>query len=181
MVPATLVGYKFIGSHGVPPERRERPDGGEISWVVDAVLGASRVLVAVAARSLASVDPDVTLPQFRALVVLASRGVLQPAALADVLGVHPSTATRMCDRLVAKGLITREVSSTNRREVVIGLTPRGRRVVDSVNRRRRKEITAIIESVSKSQRASMVRSLRVFADAAGEVPEEGWPLGWADQ
>ena len=70
--------------------------------VVDAVLRASRVLVAVAVRSLAAVDHDVTLPQYRALVVLASRGPQRPSALAEALAVHPSTITRLCDRLVAQ-------------------------------------------------------------------------------
>ena len=41
--------------------------------LTDALLTASRALVAVAARSLAAVDDDVTLPQYRALVVLASQ------------------------------------------------------------------------------------------------------------
>jgi hypothetical protein len=44
--------------------------------LVDAVLGASRALVAVAARSLAGVDGDVTLAQYRVLVELAARGPL---------------------------------------------------------------------------------------------------------
>ncbi|MEX1009430.1 MAG: MarR family transcriptional regulator [Acidimicrobiia bacterium] len=138
-------------------------------------------MVAVAARSLVDVDRDVTLPQFRALIVLASRGGLNPGAFADALGVHVSTATRMCDRLVAKGLISREVPRTNRREIVLALTPRGRRIVDSVTRRRRTEIARIVKSVPKSQRASMVRALRAFGDAAGEPPVEGWSLGWVEE
>ena len=158
-----------------------RADRREIGEVVDGVLRASRVLVAVAARSLVDVDRDVTLPQFRALVVLASRGPLNPGAFADVLGVHVSTATRMCDRLVAKGLISREVPPANRREVALALTPSGRRIVDSVTRRRRKEIARIVESVPKSQRASMVRALRTFGDAAGEPAVEGWALGWVEE
>jgi DNA-binding MarR family transcriptional regulator len=158
-----------------------RTDRSEIVEVVDGVLRASRVLVGVAARSLVDVDRDVTLPQFRALVVLASRGQLQPGAFAETLGVHVSTATRMCDRLVAKGLISREVSPANRREITLALTPRGRRIVDSVTRRRRKEIARIVESVPKSQRASMVRALRAFGDAAGELPVEGWSLGWVEE
>ena len=48
----------------------------DVTEIVDAVLRASRVLVAVAARSLVGVDREVTVPQFRALVVLASRGAL---------------------------------------------------------------------------------------------------------
>src|SRR5436190_21503242 len=107
---------------------------GDASDVVDAVLRASRVLVAVAVRSLAAVDRAVTLPQYRALVVLASRGAQRPTVLAEARGVHPSTITRVCDRLVVKGLIPRGVSLANRREVTIALSPSGRRPVDSVTR-----------------------------------------------
>jgi len=149
--------------------------------IVDAVLHASRALVAVAARSLVGVDADVTLPQFRALVVLASHGPLNPGRLAASLGVHSSTVTRMCDRLVAKDLITRDVPATNRREVEIVLTRRGRKIVESVTRGRRAEIQRIVESVPDAERASMVRALHAFGDAAGELPEEGWALGWNEE
>jgi hypothetical protein len=76
---------------------RRDGDGGERDALVDAVLGASRALVAVAARSLATVAEDVTLAQYRALIELASRGPQRLADLATALGVEPSTATRMCD------------------------------------------------------------------------------------
>ena len=75
--------------------------------LVDAVLNASRVLVAIAARSLADVGEEVTLTQYRSLVVLASRGPQGVAALAEAVSVAPPTASRMCDRLVKKGLVTR--------------------------------------------------------------------------
>ena len=51
------------------PDAQVAPDE-----LVDTVLAASRALVAVAARSLAAAGDDVTLPQYRALVVLAARG-----------------------------------------------------------------------------------------------------------
>ena len=47
--------------------------------VTDAVLRASRALVGVAARSLAEVEDTVILPQFRALVVLASANAREEA------------------------------------------------------------------------------------------------------
>src|SRR5215470_9254545 len=99
----------------------------ELEDVVDAVLRASRALVAVAARSIAQADESVTLPQFRTLVALAARGAQNVGELADEIGVHPSTCTRMCDRLVGKGLIDRAVSAQSRREVEVHLTPAGRR------------------------------------------------------
>src|SRR5688572_26722022 len=99
--------------------------GDELDGVVDGVLRASRALVAVAARSIAEVDDAVTLPQFRTVVALASKGPQKVGALADELGVHASTATRMCDRLVRRGLIDRETSLASRREVIVRLTAEG--------------------------------------------------------
>ncbi|HEY2215680.1 MAG TPA: hypothetical protein VGH31_11530, partial [Acidimicrobiales bacterium] len=53
--------------------------------MVDAVLSASRVLVAIAARSLADAGEEVTLTQYRSLVVLASRGPQGVAELAEAV------------------------------------------------------------------------------------------------
>src|ERR1700745_1711626 len=85
------------------PDAQVAPDE-----LVDTVLAASRALVAVAARSLAAAGDEVTLPQYRALVVLAARGPQGTAELAAALAVNPSTATRMCDRLGGQGLIRRQ-------------------------------------------------------------------------
>jgi hypothetical protein len=63
--------------------------------MVDAVLSASRVLVAIAARSLADPDEEVTLTQYRSLVVLASRGPQSMATLAEAVAVTPATASRL--------------------------------------------------------------------------------------
>ncbi|WP_338051888.1 MarR family transcriptional regulator [Pseudonocardia acidicola] len=145
--------------------------------LIDAVMSASRALVAVAARSLAAVDEEVTLPQYRALVVLGQRGALRPADLATALAVTPSTATRMCDRLVAKGLIGRERSDTDRREVRVGLSAGGRTVVDEVTRRRRAELGRLLGALPADRHAAVVAALRSFADAAGEVPEPDWAAG----
>jgi DNA-binding MarR family transcriptional regulator len=153
----------------------------EIDDVVDAVLRASRVLVSVAARSLAGISDTVTLPQYRALVVLASRGPQNAGALADALGVHVSTLTRLCDRIVKKGLIARRESSSNRRQVELSLTTRGRRLVRSVTERRRREIAAIVARVPRSGRAAMVRALQTFGDAAGETAETAWLPGWSEE
>ena len=147
--------------------------------VVDAVLRASRVLVAVAARSLAAIDHDVTLPQYRALVVLAGRGPLRPTELAEALAVHPSTITRLCDRLVARRLVQRATSPANRREVSIRLTTKGRRLVDAVTDRRRHEIAAIAAGIPERERAATVRALHALGEAASEPDDAAWFTGGA--
>jgi DNA-binding MarR family transcriptional regulator len=148
--------------------------------VVDGVLRASRALVAVAARSIAQADDTVTLPQYRALVALAARGPLNMGAVAGELGVHSSTATRMCDRLVAKGLIERAMSPVSRREVTVRLAPEGRRLLQRVTASRRREIGEIVAKVPEALREAMVDALQAFSDAAGEVPDQAWAAGWSD-
>jgi hypothetical protein len=49
------------------------PSHTDSDMVTEALLTASRALVAVAARTLAAVDESVTLPQYRVREVLASR------------------------------------------------------------------------------------------------------------
>ena len=72
----------------------------------DAVLLASRSLIAIATQSLGQAAEDTTLAQYQALVVRwHRRGPHEMSDLAQQLGVRAvDGAGRMCDRLVRKGL-----------------------------------------------------------------------------
>ncbi|MFC8371057.1 MULTISPECIES: MarR family winged helix-turn-helix transcriptional regulator [unclassified Streptomyces] len=164
---------------------REEPPGGardDVEAVTRAVLTASRLLVAVSARSLAAVEDRVTLPQFRMLMVLSTRGATKLVTLADLLHVAPSTAMRMVDRLIAAGLADRQTNPANRRETLLRLTDEGRHTVEDVTARRRAEIAAIVERLAPRQRAALVGALTAFNEAGGEPPAtepQPYPLGWA--
>jgi DNA-binding MarR family transcriptional regulator len=145
----------------------------------DAILTASRVLVAVAARSLTAAGEDITLNQYRALVVLCGRGPQTMSALAEELECSPSAATRLCDRLVRKNLVDRTRAGSNRREVVVDVTPAGTALVDAVTQHRRRDIARIVARMPSGSRAELVDALNAFAAAAGEPPEQSWWLGWA--
>jgi DNA-binding MarR family transcriptional regulator len=142
---------------------------------VDAVLTASRSMVAVATRSLGAAAEETTIAQYRALVVLASRGPQRLVDLAEALDVAPSTAGRMCDRLVRKGLIRRHRARADRRAVQVSVTPAGRRVVDEATTRRRALIAEILAKLPLPAQQAVAQALREFADAAGEVPDSEWP------
>ncbi len=142
---------------------------------VDAVLTASRVLVALATRSLGSAAEETTIAQYRALVVLASRGPQRMVDLAGALGVTPSTAGRMCDRLLRKGLIRRHRARADRREVQVSITAAGREVVDAATTRRRDLLAEILGRLPAAQQSAVAEALRAFADAAGEIPDSQWP------
>jgi DNA-binding MarR family transcriptional regulator len=146
--------------------------------MVDAVLSASRVLVAIAARSLADAGEEVTLTQYRSLVILASRGPQSVAALADAVAVTSPTASRLCERLVRKGLVRRRTDRHDRRQVRIVLTEAGRDLIDTVTERRRQEIADLLASVPAEIQRSAVAALRQLTASAGEVPEQDWSSGW---
>ena len=142
---------------------------------VDAVLTASRTLVAVATSSLGAAAEDTTIAQYRALVVLASRGPQRMTDLAAALDVTPPTAGRMCDRLLRKGLIRRHRARSDRRAVQVSVTAAGRQVVDQATARRRALIAAILGTLPAAQQSAVASALRAFAAAAGEIPDSQWP------
>ena len=146
---------------------------------VDAVLTASRALVAVATRSLGAAAEDTTIAQYRALVVVASRGPQRMVDLAGALDVTPSTAGRMCDRLARKGLVRRHRARADRRVVQVSITPAGRQVVDQATARRRVLLAAILAKLPAEQQLAVAAALASFAAAAGEVPDSEWPEGVA--
>lgn len=138
----------------------------DLDSVVKGFLVASRALVGIAARSLAEVD--VTLPQFRALVVLSSRPRTTVSDLAATLDIHPTTATRLTDRLVRKRLVRRAEVAEDRRVTRLHLTAAGAEIVRSVTDRRRRHIAEIVRRMPRDRWAAANDALAAFAAAAGE-------------
>lgn len=137
----------------------------------DAVLTSSRALLGVVARSLAPALEEVTLPQFRVLVILSSSPApVRSGALAEAVGVHASTFSRNADRLAAGGWVRRVENPASRRETLIELTPQGARLVALVTRRRRAEIRRILGDLPPEQLPLVEAAFEAFAGATGEPP-----------
>lgn len=78
---------------------------------------------AVAATGLQAVD-------LLTLQLLATRGRVLSATLAQLLGVQPSAVTPVTTRLVGSGLVSREQDRCDRRRWWLTLTPQGRNTLD---------------------------------------------------
>ncbi len=165
---------------GSTPRAGDGTSTSDIDELVTAVLTGSRVLVGVSARSLAAVEGRLTITQFRTLVVLDTNPGTNLNGLADELAVNSSTAMRMIDKLLAAGLVTRGENPNNRREVVLGLTDEGRRLVTTVTRRRRAEIARIVTKIPPEQRDALVDALHALTTAASEpeLPAQNGPIAW---
>jgi len=135
--------------------------------VVDAVLAANRLFVAVASRALAGIRQDVTMPQFRVLVLLGQAGQMTVAQLAADLEVVPSTVTRMCDRLLAKRLISRRIDRQDRRRAVLALSAVGEQLLAESTRRRAAEITRLLAAIPADEHARVAEALRTLVAAGG--------------
>jgi long-chain acyl-CoA synthetase len=103
------------------------------------------VLVRLARQvELAAAAVDLTLPQYRILVILGE-GKEAASVLAEKLAVSRPSVTGVVDGLVARGLVERAHDADDRRRVGHELTDEGRRVLASADtevERRLEEITA---------------------------------------
>lgn len=164
-----------------PIRQRDHGRDTDLGGHVDAVLRASRVLVGIAASSIAAVEDAITVPQLRILVIIDTRGPLGLGAVADALGVNPSNASRACDRLMRAGLLSRSVSLADRRSITLTLTGIGQELVDSVNDHRRAAIGDVLEKMSPLDRERVADALADFAAAAGEPSGHSFlGLFWPD-
>lgn len=145
---------------------------------VQSTLVASRALTGVVARSMGNALDQVSLPQFRILVLLAASGPLRTGVLAERTGVHPSTLTRTADRLVRGGWVRRVDNPMSRREVLVELTDNGAALVGEVMASRKAQVAEILSRVSRAQHQVIVAGFTAFAEAAGEPsPQDLLVLG----
>jgi DNA-binding MarR family transcriptional regulator len=143
----------------------------EVSDDDQVLLGAVRAMVALSVRATASLPVEVSSAQLRALTILHRAGTTNLADLTQQLGVVASAASRLCDRLVAAGLVLRAPSAHTRREIDLRLTPTGERLISEVNERRIQAMHAILASIPAPRRVTVLRALATFAAAADAEAE----------
>jgi DNA-binding MarR family transcriptional regulator len=148
---------------------------------VDAVLGLSRALAAVAARSLGHLAENLTLAQYWALVELSARGPQTVPDLATNLGVDAAAATKMCEVLARKRLVCRRRSKNGAKGTLVLATLVGRDLVDEVTAVRRAELAGILTGLPPADHSRVLAAFATFASAAGLMPgvwpplEAAWP------
>ena len=130
---------------------------------------ATRDLAGVALRSIDQLGDDLSLPQFRLLLVVYDNGPCSSIEVARAMGLAPSSVTRLADRLTESGHVLRRVDPANRTMVILDLSPSGQSLARKVIRRRRRELTALLEHLDPDVRAVCAQGLRdLHAQIGGE-------------
>lgn len=127
-----------------------------------------QISVARFSARMAEAGLDVTSVQFAALATVHDRPGIDQATLAGLIAHDRVTIGGVVDRLVAKGLVLREVSPRDRRARVLKLSAEGRDVLDRVRRAATLVQSDILEGLSPEERETFVGLLRKATDAGNE-------------
>lgn len=104
--------------------------------------------------------PDLSVPQFRALVFLNRNRDASLSALAEFLGLSLPTASRLVEGLVQKSLVDRRTPHGNRRLIALTVNARGRRTVAAARRATVRRLAEVVASLRDDERAAIQSALR---------------------
>ncbi len=120
---------------------------------------------------------DVTMPQAKLLYLLGAAGELHMSDLVARLGTSPATISGLVDRLVDHGLATRRDDPSDRRQVVVGLTPAGIDFLGrfrELNARQLRDLLAVLDDAGMDHVRAALDALNVAADRL--VPDANDPV-----
>ena len=127
------------------------------------------VLLEACERAVEEVGSTVPPVQLRALLVIEGAGSLNLNRLARLLGASPSAASRLCDRMQAAGLVSRDRAILSRREIVLVPTESGRRLAEWVRGRRQAALEGLLNSMSPEGRQELARGLTELSAATAHA------------
>jgi DNA-binding MarR family transcriptional regulator len=97
-------------------------------------------------------DVELSPQDGRALVTLSGRGPITMTDFSELLGVPLSTATRMVERLIEKGLATRSRIEDDRRVVRVDLSEEGKKLNEKFAEHRRAIGNAMLSPLTHGER-----------------------------
>jgi len=108
---------------------------------------------------------EITPQQADALELIEARGVVSTSALALLLGIDPSTASRNLAGLQRAGLIARKRDAEDGRQTDVRLTPKGKRVVEGVTTDALQAFNTLIERIPRAERQRIGEAIEILARA----------------
>ncbi|MEU4779155.1 MarR family transcriptional regulator [Micromonospora sp. NPDC023633] len=137
-----------------------------------AVGAAAEALVGVLDSAVSRHQMAVSPTQLRVLSLISGRPETNVNGLAELLDVVPSSASRLCDRLEAVGLLRRVPDPRDRREVRLVPTPAAETLLRELQERRHRAVQAVLDRMPGRAQHELLLALVAFERAAAAAPVE---------
>ncbi|MDP2660189.1 MAG: MarR family transcriptional regulator [Dehalococcoidia bacterium] len=122
-------------------------------------------------------EVDLTMPQLKALFVVAMSNGVTMTQLAHSVRMTLSTATGVADRLIAQCLVSRENDPGDRRLVLLHATKTGAELVDRLTQVGQDYFRKIADRLTLEELTLVARAQDLIYHAMLEIPAEAWPTG----
>ena len=109
---------------------------------------------------------DLTFSQLSALTSLQLAGALTPRELADTERVQPPTMTKIVGKLEERGLVVRTPHPTDRRQVILSATERGRAVYAQFEKARNEWLARQLAELGPDERDTLERAAQILRQVA---------------
>ncbi len=141
--------------------------------LLEAIRDASQTVVHLLMPRVAA--EGLIAPTFWHLHHLERSGVKHPGELSRLLGITPATCTGSIDQLVERGYVARHPSATDRRQVVLEVTPKGRRTLETVWRGFNASLAEVLATLPPRDLDVTARTLRTITASLRKAAEHRVP------
>ncbi|WP_433384295.1 MarR family winged helix-turn-helix transcriptional regulator [Micromonospora sp. KLBMP9576] len=136
-----------------------------------AIDAAAATLVGVLDSAVSRHQMTVSPTQLRVLSLISGRPETNVNGLAELLDVVPSSASRLCDRLEATGLLRRVPDPRDRREVRLVPTAAAETLLRELQERRHRAVQVVLDRMPARVQRDLLLALVAFERAAGAPAE----------
>ena len=116
---------------------------------------------------------DFSLTEVRLLYELSRRDPVSSAGLARDLGIDTGYLSRMVRRLTAAGIVAGQASASDRRQTLLSLSAKGRKVFGRIEGRQVEDVQALLSPLAESARRQLAASMRTIETLIGDVEGAG--------
>jgi DNA-binding MarR family transcriptional regulator len=107
----------------------------------------------------------ISLVHLNVIFILSGEGSAPMNRLAELLDVSQASATGIVDRMVQRGLVTRERDADDRRVIRVVLSDQGRELIAATAADRRVRLAQLLDTLADDDAAALLQGLRAMRNA----------------
>jgi flavin reductase (DIM6/NTAB) family NADH-FMN oxidoreductase RutF/DNA-binding MarR family transcriptional regulator len=116
---------------------------------------------------------DMPVPHWRVLAALSDGDALTVSTLARIVLFQQPTMTKVIDRMAKLGLVERRPSATDRRQVLVHITRKGRSAVRGLLKQAKRHEAEILAGYGHAETTHLKAALRTLIERLGDDAAEG--------